>query len=76
MALLTDLLNPEVFVLGTIGSAHPELFLPGARTVLEREALPRAVARVKILPSSLGPERGMKQALAAALFGYGELHAR
>lgn len=76
MALLTDLLNPEVFVLGTIGSAHPELFLPGARAVLEREALPRAVARVKILPSSLGAERGMQQALAAALFGYGELHAR
>jgi glucokinase len=76
MSLLTDLLNPEVFVLGTIGTAYPELFLPGARSVLEREALPRAVERVKILTSTLGAERGMKQALAAALFGYGELHAR
>jgi glucokinase len=76
MALLTDLLNPDVFVLGTIGSAHPELFLPIARAVLAREALPRAVERVRIVPSGLGPERGMKQALAAALFGYAEHHAR
>ena len=66
MALLTDLLNPEIFVLGTIGSAWPALFIPRAREVLEREALSRAAHRVRIVPSGLGPRRGDLSALAVA----------
>lgn len=63
-ALLTDLLNPDVIVVGTIASAWPELFLPGARAVLDAEALPVAAARVRLVPSGL-EQRGHRAALAA-----------
>lgn len=66
IAMLTDLLNPDVFVLGTIGTAWPDLFIPGARAVLDREAIGRAAARVRIETSSLGDRRGDLSALAAA----------
>lgn len=66
-ALLTDLLNPDVIVVGTIGAAWPEVFLPTARATLAAEALPRAAARVSLLPTTLGPHRGPLSALAAAL---------
>ena len=64
-ALLVDLLNPDVIVLGTIGSAHFDLFEPRIRTVLEREALQRAAEHVVIRPSGLS-ERGDQTALAIA----------
>jgi glucokinase len=66
MALLVDLLEPELFVLGTIGSAWPELFIPGARAVLEREALAHSLAGLRIEPSRL-VDRGNQSALAVAL---------
>lgn len=72
-ALLTDLLNPDVIVVGTIGSAYPELFLPPAREVIEREALPRSAAHVRLVPSQL-QARGDQSALAlAASLACGEL---
>jgi glucokinase len=67
LALLTDLLNPDVFVLGTIGAAWPDLFIPRARAVLEREGLQRAVRRARIVPSNLGERRGHLAALAVAV---------
>ncbi len=64
-AIMTDILNPEVFVLGTIGTAYPELFIPRATEVLQREAIPAAAAIVQIRPSPL-TQRGHQQALAVA----------
>jgi glucokinase len=64
-ALLVDLLNPDVIVLGTIGTAWFELFEPVARRVLDEEALARAAAHVAIRPSGL-PARGDQTALAVA----------
>lgn len=64
-ALLVDLLNPDVIALGTIGSAYPDLFLPRARLVLEAEAIPRAAAHVRLVPSGL-TDRGNQSALAVA----------
>lgn len=66
LALLTDLLEPEVFVLGTIGSAHPDLFLPAAREVVATEALPHCVEALRIEPSGLA-DCGNQAALAVAL---------
>lgn len=68
-ALLIDLLNPDAIVLGTLGSRHPELFLPIALEVIGREAIPRAARRCRLLPSRLGSRRPALQALAAALDG-------
>ncbi len=66
-AMLTDLLNPDVFVLGTIGAAWPDLFIPRAEAVRAREAIPRAARRARLVPSTLGPRRGDLAALAAAV---------
>jgi glucokinase len=65
LAIMTDILNPEVFVLGTIGTAYPDLFIPGAMKVLREEAVKHAAAIVRIVPSTL-PNRGDQQALAVA----------
>jgi hypothetical protein len=63
--LLVDLLNPDVIVLGTIGSAFPNLFIPRALEVLHAEALPASSSRVKLVPSGLD-DRGILSALAVA----------
>lgn len=65
-AILVDLLNPDVIVLGTIGAAWPDLFIPRAREVLEEEAIEAAAKAVRIVPSQL-EDRGHLAALAVAL---------
>lgn len=65
LALLTDILNPDVFVLGTIGTRHFELFVPVARQVLEEEAISYSARHVRIESSGL-TDRGNQSALAAA----------
>lgn len=70
MAVMTDILNPEVFVLGTIGTAYPDVFIPGALETLRREAVAAACEIVRIEPSTL-PDRGNQQALAVALHALG-----
>ena len=64
-AALTDLLNPDVIVLGTIGTAFPDLFLPRVRAVLDEEAIPRSAAHVEVRASGLA-QRGEQSALAIA----------
>lgn len=64
-AMLVDILDPEVIVLGTIGSAWFELWEPRAMRVIEAEAIEGAADRVVIRPSGL-PSRGDQQALAIA----------
>lgn len=64
-AVLVDLLEPEVIVLGTIGTAYPDLFVDRARAVLDAEAIPFSASRVRIVPSGL-VDRGHLGALALA----------
>ena len=52
-------------VVGTIGSAYPDLFLPTAMEVVGREAIPRAAEHVRLVPSGL-EDRGNQSALAVA----------
>ncbi len=63
LGMLTDILNPEVFILGTIGAAHPDLFIEEARQVLAAEALPKSVELVQITGSPLS-NRGDLSAIA------------
>jgi glucokinase len=65
MAIMTDILNPELFVLGTIGTAYPDLFIPASLTALQHEAIPASAAIVRVKPSGLA-DRGNQQALAVA----------
>jgi glucokinase len=64
-ALLVDLLNPDVIVLGTIGSAFPDLFIPPAMEIVRAEALAMSFSRVDLVPSEL-QDRGILSALAVA----------
>ena len=63
--ILTDILNPDVIVLGTIGSAHPDLFIPGAMRHMLDEGVAAAAKHVRLVPSGL-EHRGDQSALAIA----------
>ena len=67
-ALLTDLLNPDRIVLGTIGRIHQDIIIPTARRVVEERAHPAAARRLQIVPSRLGESLPF-HAGAAAFFG-------
>ncbi|MBI5865713.1 MAG: ROK family protein [Planctomycetes bacterium] len=67
LAILTDVLNPDVFVLGTIGSAHFDLWEPIARQTLDAEAISTAARHVQVRPTGLS-DRSNQSALAAAWY--------
>ncbi len=64
-AILADLLDPEVIVLGTIGSAWFDVWAPFARAGLAEHAIRGAQDRVAVRPSGL-VDRGNQTALAVA----------
>ena len=65
LATVINLLDPDVIVLGTIGSAFPDLFIPPAREIVRAEALAMSFSRVDLVPSGL-QDRGILSALAVA----------
>lgn len=67
LALLVDILNPELIVIGSLGVRLGELVLAPAREALRKEALPRAVQVCRVVPAALGEQLGDVAALCAAL---------
>jgi glucokinase len=67
LAVLLDVLNPEVIVLGGIYRRQAHLLEPVMRRVLASEALPAALEACRILPAELGEEVGAMASLAIAL---------
>jgi glucokinase len=67
LAVLLDVLNPEVVVIGSLAVRLGELVLAPARAELAREALPAAVAACRIVPAALGERLGDVAALCAAI---------
>ncbi len=67
LALLVDLLNPEVIVVGSMGVRLGELLLAPAREALLREALPDAATACRVVPAALGERLGDVAALCAAI---------
>lgn len=65
LALLVDVLNPEVIVIGSIYTRAGELLREGMERVLQRETLPASLRAVKILPAALGEQLGDVAAVAA-----------
>lgn len=65
IALLGDLFDPELVILGTIGIAHFDLLEDEMRAALHEEALPAIARGLRVEPSRL-PLRGHLAALAAA----------
>ncbi len=66
LSILVDLLAPECIVIGSIFTHSQGLLWPAARAVLEREALPQALAGCDVVPAALGRRIGDLAALAVA----------
>lgn len=69
LALLVDLLNPEIVVIGGVYGRCEDLLREGALAELAREALPVAVRRCRVVPAELGEAIGDLAALAVARAG-------
>ncbi len=66
LAVLVDVLNPEVIVLGSLAVALGDLWLEPAREVVRREAIGILADACRIVPSALGPKIGDVAAFMAA----------
>lgn len=69
IAILVDILNPEMIVLGSVFERNEGLFYPRLSQVLEREALVHSLACCRIVPAKLGDQLGDYAALSVALEG-------
>ncbi len=67
LALVVDLLNPEVIVLGSIFVRCEDLIRPAMEGVLRCEALAVAVEHCRIVPAQLDEQIGDYAALAVAM---------
>ncbi len=67
MAILVDILNPDVIVVGTLAVILGDLLLEPARVALRQEALPRALEACRIVPAQLGVRLGDVASLMAAM---------
>ena len=72
LAILIDLLNPEVIVLGSIYCRAGHFLEEAMREELEREALPTPLEACRIVPAALGERLGLTAAVAVALYRSGE----
>ncbi len=70
LALLVDLLNPEIIVIGSIFARSESLLRQVAFNVLNRECLRSSLNACKIVTAGLGEQLGDYGALAVALYGH------
>jgi len=70
LAMLVDILNPDVIIIGTLGVLLGDLLLEPARKVLQQEALPIATAACRIVPAQLGSAIGDVASLMAVIHAY------
>ena len=66
LAVVIDILNPEVIVIGSIYSRNEAMMKPIMEEVLAREALPLANKVCKVVPAALGESIGDYAALSVA----------
>ena len=66
-ALLVDVLNPELIVVGGMGVRLGDLVLEPARRALAEEAIASGVAACRIVPAALGERTGDVGAICVAL---------
>lgn len=68
IAMLVDILNPQLIIIGSIFVRSRDLLWPHAREVMERECLSHSHRAVKVVPAVLGEELGDFAALSVALY--------
>ncbi len=69
LSLLTDILNPETIVIGSVFARCEGLLRPAMERAMRRECLPASLAAVRVLPARLGDAIGDYAALCAAEYG-------
>ncbi len=69
LALLADLLNPEIIVIGSLGLRLGNLWLDPARREMQREALPGTFQFCRLVPPALGEDLQGVAALCGAIVG-------
>jgi glucokinase len=67
LAILVDLLNPEMIVVGGLAMRLGETLLAPARLTLGREALPGSAKLCQVVPAALGESIGDVAAICAAM---------
>jgi glucokinase len=67
LAILVDLLNPELIVIGGLAIRLGESLMAPARIAMEREALPAAAKACRIVPATLGENIGDIAAICVAM---------
>ena len=70
LAVLVDLLNPELIVIGSIFARSEALLRPAMEETLRGEALPAAAEHCRIVPAQLGEKIGDYAALSLAMGEY------
>lgn len=66
LAILIDILNPEVIVIGGIYTRNHRLMAPEMMKILEAEALSNSLSVCKIIPAALGEQIGDYAAISLA----------
>ena len=67
LAVLTDILNPEVIVIGSIFVRQEQLLREPMEKMLKQEALPMNASVCRVLPAKLGENLGDYAALSVAM---------
>ncbi|MPN48301.1 hypothetical protein SDC9_195908 [bioreactor metagenome] len=68
LAVLVDLLNPEVIILGGIFMRSKHLLWPSAQQVMEKECLSTAYTHCRVVSAELGEKIGDYGSIMAAVF--------
>ena len=71
LALLTDTLNPEKIVIGSIFVRCEDLLRPAMEKELRREAIPLSLEGLQVVPAQAGEALGDLASIMAALYGCG-----
>lgn len=72
LAMLVDILNPEIIIIGSIFQRCRHLLWPYAEQVMKREALEASAAVCEVVPAQLGEHIGDYAALSLAAYNFGE----
>ena len=67
LALLIDLLNPQMIVIGSVFARSQNLLWEYARAEMEKEAIKRSTAVCRVVPAQLGESLGDIAALTVAM---------
>lgn len=68
LSLMTDLLNPEAFIIGGVFARCTDLLLDRCTEVMRREALAPSAGVCRVLPAGLGEQIGDYASLAVAAY--------